>query len=142
MILPDANLLLFAINSENPDHERAYSWWQGLLMGNEPIGLLPVVIFAFIRLGTNRKVFPNPLPVSDAFAYVENWLEFPSVSWVESAPGDLALAKDLLVSAGTGANLTTDAQIAAAALRLKACVHTADIDFSRFPTVKWINPLT
>jgi len=141
VILPDVNLLLFAVNSDSPDHSRAIAWWKKLLAGNEQIGLLPAVCFAFIRLSTNRKVFPRPLAVAEAFAYVENWLEFPNVEWVESEPGDLALAKKLLLSAGTGANLVTDAQIAAVALRLKASVHTADADFGRFPSVKWINPL-
>jgi hypothetical protein len=141
VILPDVNLLLFAVNSECPDHARAFAWWKNLLTGNERIGLLPVVCFAFVRLSTNRKIFPRPLAVADAFGYVENWLEFPSVFWVEAEMGDLAVAKRLLMSAGTGANLVTDAQIAAAALRLKARVHTADADFSRFPTVKWVNPL-
>lgn len=141
MILPDANLLLFAVNSESPDHKRAVIWWKRIVGGTEPVGLLPVVIFAFVRLSTNRKVFPNPLSVADAFAYIENWLQFPAVSLIESQEADLPVAKQLLVSAGTGANLVTDAQIAAAALRLKATVHTADTDFSRFPSVNWLNPL-
>jgi predicted nucleic acid-binding protein len=34
-----------------------------------------------------------------------------------------------------------DAQIAAVALRLKAVVHTADLDFDRFPKVRHLNPL-
>ena len=141
MILPDVNLLLFAVNSECPDHACAFAWWKSLLAGNERIGLLPVVCFAFVRLSTNRKIFPRPLAVADAFAYVENWLQFPNVIWVETEKDDLAAAKKLLISAGAGANLVTDAQIAAASLRLNAKVHTADADFSRFPSVKWFNPL-
>jgi len=47
----------------------------------------------------------------------------------------------LLVSAGTAGNLTTDAQIAAVALRLDAEVQTADLDFGRFPRVRFVNPL-
>jgi len=141
VIIPDVNLLLIALNSESPDHSRAAKWWKSLVTGNEPVGLLPVVIFAFVRLGTNRKVFPQPLSVAEAFAYVENWLEFPLVSWVEPAASDLSMAKNLLLAAGTGANLVTDAQIAAAAIRLKATVHSADADFGRFPSVEWINPL-
>jgi predicted nucleic acid-binding protein len=42
---------------------------------------------------------------------------------------------------GSGANLTTDAQIAAIATRHRATVHTADTDFARFPGVRWSNPL-
>jgi uncharacterized protein len=141
MILPDVNLLLFAINSDCPDHAKALAWWKRILVGNELIGLLPAVSFAFVRLSTNRKVFPEPLSVDEAFGYLENWLQFPNVSWVEMEAGDLQVAKRLLQAAGTGANLVTDAQIAAVALRLKAKVQTADADFGRFPGVKWSNPL-
>ncbi len=141
MILPDVNLLLFAVNSESPDHKQAVSWWKALVTGSEPVGLLPVVVFAFVRLATNRKVFPRPLSVTEAFDYIENWLEFPMVSWMEPGMGDLSVAKSLLLEAGTGAKLVTDAQIAAVAVRLKATVHSADADFGRFPFVKWVNPL-
>ena len=54
---------------------------------------------------------------------------------------DIDQALDLLQRAGTGGNLTTDAQIAAVALRHRAVVHTADTDFARFPEVSWENPL-
>jgi hypothetical protein len=46
-----------------------------------------------------------------------------------------------LEAARSGANLTTDAQIAALASRHRATVHTADTDFGRFPGVRWLNPL-
>lgn len=142
MIIPDANLLLFAVNTDCMDHKVALKWWNHLLRGDEPIGILPVVAFAFVRLSTNRKVFSLPLSVNEAFDYIENWLQFPVVSWVETAPDDLQAAKRLLLEAGTGANLVTDAQIGAAALRLKATVHSADSDFTRFPNLQWINPLS
>lgn len=54
---------------------------------------------------------------------------------------DVHMALTLLKTAGTAGNLTTDAQIAAMALRLDAEVHTADLDFGRFPTVRFLNPL-
>jgi predicted nucleic acid-binding protein len=56
-------------------------------------------------------------------------------------PEDVACALGLLEAAGTAGNLTSDAQIAAVALRLDAEVHTADLDFGRFPKVRFLNPL-
>jgi predicted nucleic acid-binding protein len=46
-----------------------------------------------------------------------------------------------LEAAGSGGNLTTDAQIAAIARRRRATVHTADTDFARFAGVRWTNPI-
>jgi predicted nucleic acid-binding protein len=56
-------------------------------------------------------------------------------------PDDVETALGLLESAGTAGNLTTDAQIAAVALRLDAEVHTTDLDFGRFAGVLFSNPL-
>jgi predicted nucleic acid-binding protein len=50
---------------------------------------------------------------------------------------DAETALDMLEKAGTAGNLTTDAQIAAVAVRLDAEVHTADLDFGRFANVRF-----
>jgi predicted nucleic acid-binding protein len=39
------------------------------------------------------------------------------------------------------ANLVTDAHIAALALEHGCIIASTDADFSRFPKLKWINPL-
>jgi predicted nucleic acid-binding protein len=47
----------------------------------------------------------------------------------------------LLKSAGTAGNLTTDAQLAAIALRTGAVIYSADTDFAKFPGLPWVNPI-
>jgi toxin-antitoxin system PIN domain toxin len=142
MIIPDANLLLYAVDKDCPDHRQASVWWRKALEGREEIGLCAVVAFAFIRLATNRKVFRQPLTVKDACARVANWLEFPNVVWLDAQREDLAAADRLLQAAGTGANLVTDAQIAAIAIRVGGSVRSCDNDFDRFPGIDWSDPLT
>lgn len=141
MILPDANLLLYAVNRDCPDHRKAFSWWRDTLEGGMPVRLTTGVVFAFVRLATNRRVFAHPLTTSEAFEYLENWREFSSVRLVENFPDDIGVVRELLESAGTAGTLVSDAQIAAIALRIGGCVHTVDDDFQRFPGVKWLNPL-
>lgn len=141
MILPDANLLLYAVNIDSPDHTAAFDWWQSLLESDAAVGLYSGVAFAFVRLSTNRRVFSQPLTIEAAFAYLQNWLAHPAVTLVETEAEDLLVAERLLTHAGTGGNLVSDAQIAAAALRLKARIHSADTDFGRFPGIDWRNPL-
>lgn len=141
MILPDANLLLYAVNTDSPDHSTAFEWWKTLLESDAAVGLYTGVVFAFVRLSTNRRVFSQPLTVEEAFAYLQNWLAHPSVELVDTELEDLLVAERLLTVAGTGGNLVSDAQIAAAALRLKASIHSADSDFDRFPEIDWHNPL-
>ncbi len=141
MILPDANLLLHALNSDSTDHAAARRWLEDLLKGGKEVGLCSVVAFAFVRISTHRMAFPRPLSVDAAFDHVENWLSFPSVLWIECSQEDLTVARSLLQAAGTGGNLVTDAQIAAISLRLGATIHSADTDFGRFPKIRWKNPL-
>lgn len=141
MIVPDANLLLYSVNSDAPDHAAASAWWGELLGSGVEVGLYTGVVFAFVRLSTNRRVFTKPLTVDDAFSYVKNWRTFPSVKIVTADPEDIETVENLLKTAGTGGNLVSDAQVAAAALRLRATVHSVDSDFGRFPGLKWVNPL-
>lgn len=142
MIIPDANLLLYSVDKESPDHAKSAAWWRKALHGREEIGLCAVVAFAFIRLATNRKVFRHPLTVKDACARIANWLEFPNVVWLDAQREDLAAIERLLQAAGgAGANLVTDAQIAAIAGRVGGSVHSCDHHFGRFPGIDWSNPL-
>lgn len=73
---------------------------------------------------------------------MEEWLAQPVSHIFHSDADDVREALTLLRTVGASGNLTTDAQLAALALRHRAVVHTADIDFARFPRVRWHNPLT
>lgn len=141
MIIPDANLLLYAYDETSPFHERAKAWCEGVMNGPSPLSLLPSVVFGFVRIATHPRVFKDPLSVSEAADHVRSWLARRHVQLHEMLPEDVACALGLLEAAGTAGNLTTDAQIAAVALRLDAEVHTADLDFGRFPKVRCLNPL-
>ncbi len=141
MIVPDANLLLYAYDSTGPFHRPAARWWAGLLSAPEPVGLCPVVVFAYLRLSTNPKVFSHPLTVDEASRNIASWLARPNVRLLTPGPDHIAAVCRLLGRAGTGGNLVTDAQIAALAEDYGATVHSADTDFYRFKGVKTENPL-
>lgn len=141
MILPDANLLLYAYDEESPFHTKAVRWCERVMRGPETVLFLPVVLFGFVRISTHARVFQNPLSVEVADRHVGSWLNCGHVRVMDMLAEDVHMALTLLKTAGTAGNLTTDAQIAAMALRLDAEVHTADLDFGRFPKVRFLNPL-
>jgi toxin-antitoxin system PIN domain toxin len=141
VILPDANLLLYAYDAGSPFHAKSSAWWSKCLSGSEPIALCSAVIFAFIRIGTNSRAFAHPLTIQEASAHVQDWLQQPVTQLAEMEPQDVQQALALLIEAGTGGNLTTDAQIAAISLRYGAVIHTVDADYARFARVRWVNPL-
>jgi len=141
VIVVDVNLVLYAEIDAFPHHARARSWWEQLLNGTRAVGVAPVVLFGFIRIATNRKVFEKPLSTDDAIARVERWLQRPNVTCLVPGTRHLEIAFGLLRSLGTAGNLTTDVQIAAHALEHAGEVHSNDTDFGRFDGLRWVNPL-
>lgn len=142
MIIPDANLLIYAYDSTSPSHHKAKAWWELNLNGIDPIGIPWVVVLAFVRLMTHPTVAANPLTVIQARQYVEQWFAAPTIRLLYPSENTLSKFFDLLEEAELGGNLSTDALIAAHALENSAIIHTNDIDFSRFSGVKCENPIS
>jgi hypothetical protein len=141
MILIDANLLLYAVNRDLPRHAEARAWLEGVLSGTSSVGLPWVVVLAFLRITTSSRVFARPLSIEQASAYIDSWFSLPVVRAVAPGPGHWEILKNLLETAGTGGNLTTDAHIAALALEYGYTIYSADNDFKRFAGLRHVNPL-
>lgn len=142
MIIPDVNLLVYAYDSSSPHHTASAQWWSACMTGREEVGLPSVVIFGFVRICTHPKVFQNPMTITEAGQRVRSWLARPNARVIDPSPHHVPDTLLLLENAGTGGNLTTDAQIAALVLQEKAVLHSNDTDFLRFPGLRWHNPLT
>jgi toxin-antitoxin system PIN domain toxin len=141
VILVDANLLVYAHVEDFDHHERARTWLDGRLAGTARVGLPWESLTAYLRLVTNPRVFPRPLPAADAMAQVADWLERPA-AWVPSPTDDhTTLLTALLAVDGVRADLVPDAHLAAIALGHGLTVMSNDSDFARFPGVRWENPL-
>jgi predicted nucleic acid-binding protein len=70
------------------------------------------------------------------------WLGQPAVTVVHPTDRHAAALRDLLVPLGTAGNLTSDAHLAALAIEHGATLYSADVDFSRFPGLRWVDPLS
>ncbi len=141
MIVPDLNLLVYAYNDGSPLHDSARRWWEGLVNGTERIGISWLVAAGFVRLLTHPRVLARPTVAAMAVDYVEEWFRFPNVTPLNPGREHLTLFRRNLTAAGVGANLVTDAHLAALAMEYQAEVHSNDADFGRFPGLRWRNPL-
>lgn len=141
MIVPDLNLLLYAHNEGAPDHKAARSWWEDLVNGTERVGVPWIVATGFVRLMTHPRVLAAPLSAADAVKLLGRCFRYTHVAPINPGPEHLANLQQCLDAAGVGANLVTDAHIAALAIEYQAEVHSNDSDFSRFPGLRWRNPL-
>ena len=142
MIIPDVNLLVYAVFDGYGLHQRAATWLTETINGSEEFGLTTPTIFGFVRIGTSGRVHEHPLTMAAAAAYVHEWLGRPQTKLLAPGREHVRLTMSLLEGLGTGANLTTDAQLAAFALEFNAVLHSNDSDFGRFPGITWVNPLT
>ncbi len=137
----DANILLYAEDSRSPLHEAARRWWDGQLSRATPIYLAWMVINAFIRIGTNPRVFERPLSIEEAAARVDGWLNQPPVRLAVPTARHWRLLSRLLREGKATANLVTDAHMAAVAIEYGCTLFSTDADFSRFSGLQWKNPL-
>lgn len=141
MIVPDLNLLIYAHNDRAPWHAPAKRWWEGLMNATERVGVPWVVSIGFVRLMTSPAVLARPVSPEEAIEHVAAWFRFHHVFPVNPGADHLAHFASNLAAAGVGANLVTDAHIGAVAMEYQAEVHSNDSDFSRFPGLRWRNPL-
>ena len=135
MVAVDANVLLYAINRDDPHHTAARQWLEARLAGTEPVGFAWVVLLAFLRIATNPHVFATPLSTRYAVALVEEWLAQPPAVVLAPTTRHLAILAGLLGESGTAANLVSDAHLAALALEHGAGIASFDRDFLRFPGI-------
>ena len=140
MTLVDTNLLLYAVDESSPFHEPSREWLEGVLNGPTGVGLPWQVLNAFARLASNPRVCPNPMPVSRAFAQVEEWLSLDVTFTPEPTRRHQEILAGLM-SGVTRAELIPDAHLAALAIEYGLILCSSDSDFDRFPGLTWRNPL-
>ncbi len=140
-MLVDANILLYAEDANSPVHEAARLWWDEQLSGTETVSLCWPVLTAFIRIGTNRRVFSNPLTVEEAVESVQSWLDQPCTRVITPTERHWIIFRELIEKGQAVANLVSDAHLATLAIEYGCLLYSTDSDFSRFPGLKWRNPL-
>jgi uncharacterized protein len=136
MQIVDANILLYAVNQDAPNHVSSRRWLDDALAGPEPVGFAWVVLLAFLRLTTRRSLFPRPLSIDQAMGVMEGWLTQPAALVIEPTARHVSMLHGLLSGTGTAANLVADAHLAALALEHGATICSFDADFGRFAGVR------
>ncbi len=86
MILINANLLLYAYHPRAQQHEASRAWLEAALSGSEFVRFACLTLWAFLRIGTNPRVFERPLSTSEAESAVSSWLAQPTAGVLE--PGE------------------------------------------------------
>jgi toxin-antitoxin system PIN domain toxin len=86
-------------------------------------------------------VFERPLSTAEAEAAISSWLVQPAAGILEPGERHWEILRDLVRDGQATGPLVMDAVLAAIAIEHGATLCTTDRDFSRFPGLKWTNPL-
>ncbi|MSQ19731.1 MAG: PIN domain-containing protein [Betaproteobacteria bacterium] len=132
MKLPDVNVLLFAANQGSDEHEAARTWLESAFEDQGGVAFAWIALLGFIRLATWRGIFARPLAIDEALSVVRTWLDEPSTRVLHPTERHAQVLGRLLIAAGAGGNLITDAHLAALAIEHGATLGSFDRDFERF----------
>lgn len=141
MILVDANLLLYAHDTRS-DHQDEARRWLEKAFGEEVDVRLPLVtLLAFIRIGSDPRLYAQPLSMEEATAIVRGWLARSNVAI--ATPGDRhwAILGDIAQAGQARGPVAMDAHLAALTIEHGAELMTTDRGFARFPGLRFRNPL-
>ena len=141
MRLVDVNILIYAVDETSARHAQASEWVTSAMRGPGTVALTWAVLLAFVRLTTRAAVMRSPLTPEAALDVVDGWLDRPNVVVVHPTARHAQILRELLGEVGSAGNLTTDAHLAALAIEHGAELCSCDADFSRFPGLRWRDPL-
>jgi toxin-antitoxin system PIN domain toxin len=137
----DANLLLYAYDSDSQQHAKARAWVEQVFSDGTPLGLPWQTVTAFLRIATNPRLSGKRFTTEEAVAIVDQWLEQPNVRLLSPGDQHWSILRQVLVEGQARGPLVSDAHLAALTIEYGGILHTTDRDFGRFPGLRWSNPL-
>jgi toxin-antitoxin system PIN domain toxin len=90
----DTNVLLYAINSDSPQHDDALAALESLANGSQLWVLSWGIIYEFLRVATHPRVFPQPLTLAEAYGFVSGLLECEFCLVLTETPHHLRVLKE------------------------------------------------
>ncbi len=134
-------MILYAHIEDFPQHPKSKEWLENVLAAGETIGLSWQVITAFVRIGTNPKIFKTPMTLQQVEKRLGRLFAQSNVELV--IPGDVhwQIFLQLLKETKAVGDLVMDAHLAALAIEHNARIASTDNDFKLFSDLDYFNPL-
>ncbi|MGV0644462.1 TA system VapC family ribonuclease toxin [Mycolicibacterium sp. XJ879] len=140
-MLVDANVLLYAHDTDSPFHEPARDWLEQALNGTRRVAIPWQSLTAFVRIGTHPRALRNPMTPGEAWSFVEDWLDAPTTWIPQAGRTHREILGRLVRDLDLRANLIADAVLAALCIEHGLTMISADSDFARFTEIRWVNPV-
>ena len=141
MILPDANVLIYAFRSDSSRHREYKEWLEDAVDGSEAYGVSPQVLASFLRICTHPRIFLRPSAHDTALAFCRALLERPNATVITPQERHWDIFENLCRDSKATGNVLQDAWFAALAIETGCEWVTTDRDFARFDGLRWRAPL-
>ncbi len=144
MFVVDTNILLYAVNPDSPDHQRARASVEEWRAGDRSWFVTWNIIYEFLRVSTHAKVFPRPLTLPQARAWIAALLTSGSSGILHPTDRHAAILSELVTQhPRLKGNIVHDLHTVVLMREHGVLeIRTADTDFHQFPYLQVINPLT
>lgn len=137
----DTNILIYAEVESSEHHTAALELLTRLAEGQLPWAIPWPCVYEFLRVVTHPRVFHPPVPFAVALDDLRKVLASPAVTLLAETENHFSMMDQAVREAGATGNLIHDAHIAALCLEHGISeLLTADRDFSRFQSLRTINP--
>jgi toxin-antitoxin system PIN domain toxin len=140
VVLPDANVLIYAHRKDTGHHEAARRWVETVLRSDRAYGVSELVLSAFIRIVTHPRIFNPPSPLDAALAFADEIVTPAHAVRIAPGPRHWDIFTSLCREANVKGNLVADALLAAIAIESGCEWISTDGDYARFPGLVWTRP--
>lgn len=132
----DANLLLYASDTQSPYHEAAGDRLRALTSGPELLYVFWPVAMAYLRIATHPSIFSHPLEPAQARSNLAKLLRRRNVRTPGEQQGFWATFEETVAGDVIRGNLVPDAHLVALMRQHDVTtIWTSDRDFRRFPGI-------
>lgn len=141
--LVDTNILLHAVNTSSPSHEKARRFIEEHLRIRTAWCLTWTIVYEFLRVATHNRVFQKPLNAKQALAFIGGLIAMEEIIVLTPTDRHLAVLETVVAEVGHPAgNLFHDIHTATVMREYGIReIITADTDFLQFRFLSVSNPL-
>ena len=140
MELADVNILVQAFRLDGTNHQPARAWLDAAQSRGASYAVSEFVLSSFVRIVTNRRIFPNPSALPPALDFADGFRTHQNAVLIAPGPTHWSTFASLCRAVGVVGDLAPDAYLAALAIEAGCTVVTLEKDFARFPGLLWKRP--
>jgi toxin-antitoxin system PIN domain toxin len=140
-VLLDVNVLLKGLNEDDIEYPRVHAWLRDALEREPSVAIPWLSALGFLRIATNRKVMRRSGSFDQAWDLLQNLLSHPRVWMPNPTDAHAATFHRLMGHTPKTHSWVSDAHLAALAIEHNLTLVSTDGGFSRFPDLRFLNPL-